>query len=142
MARLEETTTVSTPIDAAFAYVSEFSNIADWDPGTKTAVKRGEGPPRVGLAYDLVTVFKGTESDMVYTITELDAPHRIVLAGTGQRIDATDTISMREAGGATEITYVAELSFKGLARFAEPFLGSALDELGKGAITGLEKALG
>lgn len=141
MARLEETTTVSTPIEEAFAYVSEFANISEWDPGTKSAVKRGEGPPRVGLAYDLVTVFKGNESDMVYTITELDPPHRIVLAGEGQRVDATDTISMRETEAGTEITYLAELSFKGLARIAEPFLGSALDELGKGAIAGLEKAL-
>ncbi len=71
MVRLEEVVTVPTPIGEAFTYVAEFGNIADWDPGVNAATKRGDGEPRVGQVYDLVTVFKGTESDMVYTITEL-----------------------------------------------------------------------
>ena len=141
MVRLEEVTTVPTPIAEAFAYTAEFANIADWDPGVNAAVKRGDRVPHVGQIYDLVTVFKGSESDMVYTITELDPPHRIVLTGDGDRVVAVDAITFEETNEGTQITYVAELSFKGVARFMERPLGSTLDQLGRDAVGGLEAAL-
>ncbi len=141
MVRLDEVVTVPTPIEEAFAYVAEFANIADWDPGVNAAQKRGDEAPHVGQVYDLVTVFKGKESDMVYTITELTPPERVVLKGTGDRLTAIDTISFRETPRGTEIHYVAELSFRGLVRLVEKPLTGSLNQLGRDAVEGLAAAL-
>ena len=44
-------------------------------------------------------------------------------------------------GEGTEITYTADLTFKGVAKFFTPFMGSKLDEVGLKAVTGLNTAL-
>ncbi len=113
MVRLDEVVTVPTPIEEAFAYVAEFANIADWDPGVNAAQKRGDEAPHVGQVYDLVTVFKGNESDMVYTITELTPPDRVVLKGTGDRLTAIDTISFRETPREPRFTMSPSCPFVG-----------------------------
>ena len=64
MIRLHETRTVSAPVAEAFDYAANFENIQDWDPGVVTSQRVGDGPVAVGSAFDLVTVFKGRESDM------------------------------------------------------------------------------
>ena len=141
MIRLQEPIVVSADIETAFDYVAEFESIERWDPGVVTAKKRGDQPASVGTAFDLVTVFKGTESDMVYTITEMDRPHRIVFVGEGKTTSAVDTLTFQESEAGTEIVYTADLTFRGLARIGVKFLGTALDELGKGAANGLKDAL-
>ena len=49
-----------------WAYFSRFDNIAQWDPNVRSSkvLKQTEGA--VGSTYDLVTIWKGKESSMVY----------------------------------------------------------------------------
>ena len=43
MIRLQETIEVARPIDEAFFYASDFSNIAQWDPGVAESRKTTPG---------------------------------------------------------------------------------------------------
>lgn len=141
MVRLEETVTVPASIGEAFAYTAAFENIQDWDPGVESSAKRDDDPAHVGQIFDLVTLFKGKPSAMTYETLEIDAPHKVVFRGEGDNLTAIDTITFRETESGTEITYVAELAFKGFVRFLERPLRSSLDALGKAAANGLAKAL-
>ncbi|MDH3308194.1 MAG: SRPBCC family protein [Acidimicrobiia bacterium] len=138
MVRLEETIVVEKPIDRAFEYASHWENIATWDPGTAAATKTFEGPPHVGGVYDLEVLFMGRTSSMTYTITDMHHPTRLVVKGTGRTVDAVDTLTFLALDeNSTEIHYIADLTFKGLARFLEPALRPSLDKLGKRAVRGL-----
>ena len=141
MIRLHETRTVSAPVAEAFDYAANFENIQDWDPGVVTSQRVGDGPVAVGSAFDLVTVFKGRESDMTYTITELDRPRRVVLKGEGKLLSAVDTMEFSETAGGTEIRYTADLTFKGIAKIGTLFVRDDLDQLGRDAVDGLKTAL-
>lgn len=141
MIRLQETRTVSAPIAAAFDYAANFENIEDWDPGVVTSTKVGTGSAAVGSVFDLVTVFKGRTSDMTYTITELDRPHRVVLKGEGKLLSAVDTMEFSETAEGTEIRYTADLTFKGIARVGTLFIRDDLDQIGRDAVDGLKTAL-
>ena len=47
-----------------FAFMGDFSNSVKWDPGVKSSVRDQQGPIEVGSSFSLVTVFKGSESQM------------------------------------------------------------------------------
>jgi hypothetical protein len=139
--RLRETTTTQTPLEDAFAYTADFANIEDWDPGVAASAQVGNEPIGVGTAFDVLVAYGSRRIPMVYTITEYDRPHRVVLVGEGSTLTAVDTIEFGANGKGTEITYTADLTFKGIARFFTPFISSKLDEVGRKAVAGLKKAL-
>jgi len=141
MVRLEETFTVPTSISEAFAYTTAFENIQDWDPGVESSAKRDDGHAHVGQVFDLITLFKGKPSAMTYETIQIDAPHKVVFRGEGDNLTAIDTITFREIESGTEVTYVAELTFKGWVRFMERPLRSSLNSLGEAAANGLAQAL-
>ena len=139
--RLRETTISQSQLDDAFAYTADFGNIEDWDPGVAESSQIGSGPVGVGTAFDVLVAFGSRRIPMVYTITEYDPPHRVVLIGEGSTLTAVDTIEFAAKPEGTEITYTADLTFKGIARFFTPFMGSKLDEVGSKAVAGLGTAL-
>lgn len=142
MPTLTETRTVPTSRSDAFAYVADFSNIEDWDPGVVSSEKTSSGDLGVGSTFHLVVKFGNAEAPMTYTITDYEPDEKVVLAGTGKRISAVDTITFRDAAdGGTVIDYRADLEFKGLLKLLTPFMGGRLDEIGKKAVDGMQEAL-
>ncbi len=141
MATLRESITVETPIETAFDYTADFANIEQWDPGVSSSAARSAEPPALGSTYDLKYRFGGRETPMVYEITELERPHRVVFSGRGTMVDAVDTIEFSRKDDSTVVTYTAELTFKGLLKLLEPFMGGRLDKIGKEAVAGLEREL-
>eukprot|EP00048_Salpingoeca_helianthica_P014465 m.221829 g.221829 ORF g.221829 m.221829 type:complete len:157 (-) comp15895_c0_seq1:41-511(-) len=141
---IEDTADINKSIAETFAFVADFANIQDWDPGVKSS-KRSEstqGPLGVGTSFDLVTVFKGNESKMTYTITEYNPPHLVVLEGNSDTVHALDTIRFTAPDAThTHIEYKADLTLKGLRRPFIALISSALDELGKNAMNGLMRRL-
>jgi carbon monoxide dehydrogenase subunit G len=130
--------------ERAFDRIADFSTSAEWDPGVVSARRIREGTPApsgVGAEYRLTVTFRGRESDMTYRTTEFRRPSRIVLEGEGPRIAATDTIGFEPSGSGTRISYVADLRLTGLAKIAEPFLGSAFEEMGDRALSGMRSWL-
>jgi dehydrogenase/reductase SDR family member 12 len=139
---VKETVTTSMPIEAAFAYVADFENIVEWDPGVIAARKTTNAPAAVGVAYDLDLNYGGSDMAMTYTITEFDPPRLVILEGDGPRSGAVDRIAFTSVDGGTRIDYEADIRLKGLFRFAEPFLGGLFDRVGEGARAGLDRRLG
>ena len=139
--RLQRTVLTSAAPERVFAYLSDFTTTTEWDPGTvATTLISGDGG--VGTTYRNVSRFLGRESTLTYTVTELDAPHRVVLRGENATVLAIDSIHVRADGAASRVTYRADFTFKGLARFAGPLLRPALTRLGDEAEKGLAEALG
>ncbi len=142
MARYTTTISVPTSVEDTFAYLSRFSTTQEWDPGVVEATDLGEGEPRVGSRYRVVAVAGGRRSELVYEITELDAPHRVVLLADNGRFRSHDTIECEPApDGGTLVQYDAELTMGGLARFADPLLGLAFRRIGDRAAAGLAATL-
>jgi hypothetical protein len=123
-----------------FAYLSDFTSTTEWDPGTVTTVlDRGDGG--IGTTYLNTSAFLGRRTQLTYVVRELVPGERIRLQGENQTVIATDTMSFREVRTGTEVTYSAEFTFKGSARFIAPLLRPALERLGNQAETGLREAL-
>lgn len=126
---------------AVFAYVSDFTTVAEWDPGI-VASERTRGDGGVGTCYDVSATFRGRVVPMTYEVVEYAAPGKIVLRGAGSAIEAVDTIECFDHDDGTRLVYTAEFRLKGLLRLAEPFMGGLFRSLGRRAIDGLAAALG
>ena len=138
--RLCKTVVVDRPLQAVFDYLADFTTTTEWDPGTVSTV-REQGDGGVGTAYRNTSEFLGRTTELRYVVQELVPARRIRLRGENKTVAATDTMTFRQVGGGTEVTYAAEFAFKGPASFLTPLLRPALERLGRQAETGLRQAL-
>ncbi len=129
------------PVDEAFAFVADFANASHWDPGVAWATATEQGPPAVGARYQLGVHVGGRVTPMQYTITQLDPPHRVVLAGEGSGVVATDDISFEAIDGGTLVSYTADIRLTGPLRVLTPFLGRAFRRIATQAREGLQRSL-
>ena len=132
---------VPRSVEESFAYVADFTTVAEWDPGIHES-RKVSGDGGVGTVYDVQAAFRGKTMPFTYTVTELEENRRIVLDGVGEKATSVDTIAFEAAGdGGTRITYTADFKLKGVLRVAEPFLGGTFKSLARKALAGLEAKL-
>jgi carbon monoxide dehydrogenase subunit G len=142
MARLIHTLEVERPLAEVFAFIGDFANAADWDPGVAGSERVGDEPISVGTRYRLVALFNGKRLPLEYTVTEWAPPRRVVLEGRGDRFYGLDDIRFDPTpSGGTRITYEADLRLTGPFRLFEPLMKRRFEETGRNAIEGMDRAL-
>ena len=125
--RIAETFRVQATPEAVFDYMTEPSNLAQWQT-TKTSVEQlTEGPPRLGTRVRERTKPPGAkEFEQIVEFTEFERPthfHVHIVEGP-QPIDGTWTLRPDVDG--TEVSFVAEGQLRGPLRFAEPLVKRAM----------------
>ncbi len=138
--KLRRTVVVEKPLRAVFDFLSDFSTTTDWDPGTVITV-REHGSGGVGTTYLNTSRFLGRTTRLTYVVEKVVDQQLIQLRGENQAITAVDTLTFQPVASGTEITYVAEFSFKGPSRFIVPLLKPAFERLGDQAEAGMRRAL-
>jgi uncharacterized protein YndB with AHSA1/START domain len=138
--RIERVVYTNKPIERVWDYLSDFTNTTEWDPGTVRTV-RLSGDGGIGTEYRNTSKFAGRKTELVYVVKELVEREKISLRGSNKSVDATDTIMVRDTSSGTEVTYVAEFEFKGLAKRLEPVLKRPVNKLGDDGQQGLRDAL-
>ena len=141
MTKLHETIDTTLDREAAFAYISDWSRQAEWDPNTVSAARIGEGGPEVGARYALEVKGFRAPMPMEYRITELVAPERLVLIGEGSGVWTEDILTIAETESGTQVDYHAEIKLQGLLRLAQPFLGRYFESVGQGVLVGMKREL-
>jgi len=145
MARFTTTLAVPQSAEKTFAFVSAFDRSAEWDPGVAEAQKLTEGPVHLGTRFRVVAAFFGQRVEMVYSVTQIEAPHRIVLRGESSSVVSEDEILVSpnpgEGNEASMLTWDARLTLKGLLWIGDPALHLAFQWIGRKAMHGLEQAL-
>ena len=143
MIHIEETRVISRSLDEVFAYVANFANTAEWDPGIVQAHRIDDGDVRLGSTFAVTASFAGRELPLEYEITQYDPPGLLALATSSPRFGAVDTIHFESIDGeTTRVRYEADFELKGVMRLAEPFLRGTFTKLGVKAMDGLKATLG
>lgn len=141
MAILREQINTALPLDRAFAFIADFANAAQWDPGVATSERSGTGPVGVGARYRLGVRLRGKVSPMDYVITGFEPSRRVVVTGTGSGVEAVDDIRFEATETGTRIDYMADIRLKGLMRLAAPFAGGAYAKVARDARDGMQRTL-
>jgi len=132
--------TLWTP-EEAFAYLSDFSTSAEWDPGVVQAERVGTGAVALGAEFRLVAEFLGRKTPLSYRVIEYEPPSAVTFLGENATVVSHDRITFETIATGTRVTYDAELSLKGLLRVADLLLGLAFNRVGDPALAGLREVL-
>ena len=138
--KLARTVVISKPLEAVFDYLSDFTTTTDWDPGTVITM-REHGNGGIGTTYVNTSRFLVRTTQLTYIVEELADQQLIQLRGENKTVTAVDTMTFRPVPSGTEVTYTAELTFKGPSRLTAPLLKPAFERLGNKAEAGLHQAL-
>ncbi len=141
MTTLNERIETTLPIEAAFAYIADFANSQEWDPGVETAERIDQGPVGLGARYRLGVHLGGRVAPMEYRTSIFEPPSRVVLVGSGSGVSAVDEIRFERTGTGTTIHYTADIRLGGLLRLAQPFLGGAFANVARKAAAGMRRTL-
>jgi carbon monoxide dehydrogenase subunit G len=141
MTVLRERIETSLPLDEAFAFVADFANAAQWDPGVVSSMQVGAGPIGVGTRYRLVVRMGRRTAPMEYVVTAWEPSHRVVLKGSGSGVDAVDEIRFEPAPAGTRIDYTADIRLRSWMRPLAPFAGGGLARIARDARDGMRDAL-
>lgn len=138
---VERTFTVSLPIEATFAYLSDFENTEEWDPGT-VSTKRTGGDGGVGTTYKNTSEFMGRKTDLTYETITYDKPTSFQCRGRNKTATATDSMTFTPAAEGTQIHYRADFEFKGLVKLIAPLVVKPrLDSLADETVDQIKKVL-
>lgn len=143
---ITRTVETTTPVEKVFAYLSDFTNTEEWDPGT-VSTKRTAGDGGEGTTYHNVSKFAGRETELTYTVSSYVENQRFQLVGRNKTVKATDTMTFTDTGSGTRVTYNASFEFQGLFGKVAPLLSPVLaipfkklgDEAEEGLQTNLDK---
>lgn len=154
MAVYETTLIIAAPIEATFAFVSDFRNAARWDPRTYMVAKATDGPIGVGTRFVLTGGMLQEETarrlhlpqsvaglPLPYDVTEFDPPNYFTLDGETRMVRYHDRIEFSAEGEGTSLRYYAELDTKGVLKIAAPLLKVMFQRIGDDATRGIPGAV-
>ncbi|ACY19472.1 Polyketide cyclase/dehydrase [Gordonia bronchialis DSM 43247] len=111
---------VQRPIEEVVAYLRDFANAVEWDPGTQSCEPISTGAIGVGSRWHNETKLYGISTTLTYELTR-DDPDHLVFTGTNKTATSTEDLSFVSLdSGHTEVTYHAHVDFNGAARLADP----------------------
>ena len=125
----------------AFAYLSDFSTSAEWDPGVVEAERVGAATAGEGTEFRLVAEFLGRKTPLTYRVVEYEPPRAVTFLGENATVVSHDRITLETTATGTRVTYDADLRLKGLLRVADPLLRLAFSRVGDRALAGLREVL-
>jgi dehydrogenase/reductase SDR family protein 12 len=139
---LDKTIVVTRKLHEAFAYVSEFSRIEQWDPAVYKASKLSSGKPGVGSRYQIDMKAGFT---LYYEIIEFEANKRLLMTVNSKLFTAleeivfTDTDTDTDTG--TKVRYIANFNFPAPVAIVSRLNPRVMNWVGNTALEGLRKAL-
>jgi carbon monoxide dehydrogenase subunit G len=131
---------VSRPASVVVPYLADFDNAVEWDPGTVTCSRIGDGPVEVGARWSNVSHVLGSDTSLDYRL-ELLEPGRVVLVGSNRTATSTEDIRVTDRPGGALVTYDSRIVLHGLARLASPLMRVAIERLGAKTVLGIQRAV-
>jgi carbon monoxide dehydrogenase subunit G len=125
MLTAHRTFTTHTPPDVVHAFLADFTNAEEWDPGTVECVLL-EGDGGVGTRYRNVSSFLGRRTTVEYVAEEIDPPTFVHFRGHNEQFTGHDRIRLEASGAGTRVTYDAEFDFHGVSKVAVPLVAAYL----------------
>jgi carbon monoxide dehydrogenase subunit G len=128
MPSVSRTFSVAPPPSRVIDYLKDFSNAEEWDPGTESCTREGDGPVEVGATWHNVSKIVGVTAELTYRLDSL-SNRTLVFVGTNDSSKSVDTITVDASGAGSVITYQADLEMKGAAKLLSPAMKLVFEKL-------------
>lgn len=138
--RANRTIVTTTPPDRVFAFLGDFRNAEEWDPGTVECelVSGSVGP---GATYRNVSEFLGSKTELTYTTVAHEPTSRVHFQGRNDSFVGNDRLSLSPEGAGTRVEYDADFEFSGFAQLGIPVVAAYLPFLANKTVKQLKESL-
>lgn len=141
MPELERSTTVNAKMADVVEYLADFAHAEQWDSGTRSCTRVGDGPVQVGALWRNVSEFRGKDTEIEYRLVRWE-PQRLTFEGRNETVTTTDDMTFESEGDNTRIHYRAGFTFHGFAKLAGPLVKGSLNALADDTMKQLTEVLG
>ena len=143
MARYTTEFDVETSPETVFAYLEDFTNGPDWDPGIADAERLDDGPIGVGSRFALDLRVAGRTQRWVYEVEEHEPHRRVTFATRTSRATGIDRVVIEpQPDGGSRVTWDATFTFAGtLGSLIDPAFGLVFHRIASKAVDGLRAAV-
>jgi len=109
---------LGTRQDIEVSLAQVFADFADVEAWERAALRRGAEVTRTdslgtlapGMAWHAIFDYRGKSRDMIVTLAEIEAPHRLVFGATSGSVEGTMTLEFLELGARrTRVTFGTEI---------------------------------
>jgi len=128
MPSVSRTFSVTAPPARVVDYLKDFANAEEWDPGTQSCTREGDGPVEVGTTWHNVSKIVGVTAELTYRLDEL-TNRTLVFIGENSSSTSKDTTTVDASGWGSVITYHADLEMKGAAKLLSPAMKIVFEKL-------------
>lgn len=135
--------TIETSLSRAetFAYLHDFTNAEEWDPGVVAAEHLSRGPIGVGSEFSLSVRAFGRTTDYRYSVVEHVPDERVVFRAETSLFESEDTLRFEATESGTRVVYEAVLRPRGVARLLSPLLARGFERIARRGEEGLATTL-
>ncbi|WP_045820912.1 SRPBCC family protein [Williamsia herbipolensis] len=141
MVEVSRTFTVAKDRAAVAAYLRDFTNATQWDPGSQDNVQTTPGPVAVGTVWHNTSKLVGVTTELDYTLVRDDLDH-LRFEGVNKTATSSDDLALADAGnGGTQITYRANVSLNGAAKLGEPIMWLVFQKIAGETVRSMTSAL-
>jgi uncharacterized protein YndB with AHSA1/START domain len=118
---VEQTFAVSRPPEVVFDYLTNPSNLADWQTSKMSVEQLTDGAPRLGTRVrERTKPPGGKEFEQIVEFTEFDRPMRVHMHIVEGPYPIDGTWSFEPEGDGTRVRFVAEGQLRGMMRVLQP----------------------
>ncbi len=140
MLSVRRTVATSAAPAAVYEYLRDFTHAEQWDPGTESC-SRIDGDGGVGTRYRNVSKFLGRTTELTYTAVELQPGTLIHFEGRNDQFVGHDRLRIEPVDEGSQVSYVAEFTFRGVSRIAVPLVALYLPRLADKTVRQLKQCL-
>lgn len=139
--KLETSVVINRPVEAIWAYISDFENMPLWNIGTLETRLTSDPPVRKGSTYIWVGQFLGRRMEVTSEVTEFE-PNRVWAYKTiSGPFASAARYSLEPVNGGTQVTTSAEGEVGGFFKLAEPVMAAMTRRQFEGVLANLKDIL-
>jgi carbon monoxide dehydrogenase subunit G len=127
--------------EAAFEYMADLRNFAEWDPGVKHVSQATGSGGGADAVFDVAVASVGRTLTLRYVTKAFNPPQHVLIEAVSRMFTSIDRITVAAKDSGCVVTYDAELKLNGPLRFADVLLKPAFQRIGDRAASGLRRVL-
>ena len=123
MVRVEHEVVVGRPVSEVFAYLTDVTNLPEWQGGVIEARQDSQGSVTTGTRFTEVRKFLGRQVESTVEVTEYEPDRKFSLRTVSGPVPFTVEHTFAERDGGTAIHIVGQGEPGGFFKMAEPLVG-------------------
>jgi carbon monoxide dehydrogenase subunit G len=127
MVNAEHTIVVERPVGEVFAYLTDVSNLTEWQSGVVEA--EAEGPLESGSTFTEVRKFLGKRMESTVEVTEYERDRLFTITVRSGPVPLEVRHTFEQANGGTRLTVSGSGEPGGFFKLAEPIVGRAAERM-------------